>query len=497
MEPKRPSYETLQKMIAKLENELADRRDIERELAHLASYSEMAPSPIVEADIHGQIHYINPAALQEFPELEAAGFEHPVLKDLLPILQTLQRDGKSLVTRPIKINEKIYDQQISILDDGPRVRLYFRDITELKRLDQLKTDFVNMVSHELRSPLTTINASIRMLAAEQLGAITSDQKEALKMAQNNIDRLGRLINELLDISKIEAGKLELRCESVDMGQLITEIVRNFEPLARERGLDLRMVIPAEPLELFIDRDKIVQVFTNLIQNALKFTEKGYVVISASLDAQGMRCQVSDSGHGIESKDLPKVFGKFQQFGHAPKGREKGTGLGLSLCKGFVELHGGRIWVESRLGAGTQMIFVLPSLAAESLFNEEVRHLFEDAVSHSQPLTLVSFGIEQWKLLLANNGREMPAILLYRLQAVVKSALGVESVTVIQGRGAVWLALPEIAKAAAQEMARRVRRDAETSLAAAMDMPAAGLEVKIASYPEDANLPEELLQRLAA
>jgi len=486
MEPKRPSYETLEKMIAKLQEELADRTQIERELAHMASFSEMAPNPIVETDTGGKIYYINPAALQEFPELEIQKTDHAAFEGLQPILANLKREGKTLITRPIKLGDKIYEQLICLLDGGPRVRLYFSDITELKRLDQLKTDFVNMVSHELRSPLTTINATIRMVAGELLGAVTPDQKDALHLALSNIERLARLINELLDISKIEAGKLELRCESVNISLLIQELVRNFEPLARERGLELRSAIPAERLELFVDRDKIVQVFTNLIQNALKFTEKGHVEISASIDDQGVRFQVSDTGPGIQPRDLPKVFGKFQQFGHAPQGREKGTGLGLSLCKGFVELHGGRIWIESQVGAGTQFIFILPQIAAESLFKEQVKHLFEEAVSRSQPLTLLSFAVEQWKLSMATDGKEMPSVILHRLQAVVKSATGVESVTVVQGRGAVWLALPEITKTAAEEMVRRVRQDFE-----------ANLQIKVASYPDDGNLPEQLLQCLAA
>jgi len=264
----------------------------------------------------------------------------------------------------LKIGEKIYDQQISLLDGGPRVRLYFRDITELKRLDQLKTDFVNMVSHELRSPLTTIKASVKMIAEEVLGPISQDQKEVLRLALNNIERFGRLINELLDISKIEAGKLELTLETVDMRQLVMDVVSNFEPLARERGLQLRGVIPDHALACHLDRDKIIQVFTNLIQNALKFTQAGFVEVAVSLLPDGLRCQVADSGPGIAAQDIPKVFGKFQQFGQSPQGREKGTGLGLSLCKGFIELHGGRIWVESKVGQGTRMIFELPTKQAQ-------------------------------------------------------------------------------------------------------------------------------------
>jgi len=476
----------LEKLNEKMVADLADRREIERELAHMASFSEMAPNPIIETDTTGKLHYMNPAAAAAFPELQSNWTRHPVFEGIGGALDSLKRDGRTMTTRPVKVGERIYDQQITLLDGGPGIRLYFSDITELKRLDQLKTDFVNMVSHELRSPLTTINASIRMITAGYLGTTTHDQQEALELALNNIERLARLINELLDISKIEAGKLELHCEFSDLNAVVAEVTRNFEPLARERGLELRGRPAGEPVELFMDRDKIVQVFTNLIQNALKFTRQGHVEISIRAEPEGVRCQVSDTGPGIQEKDLPRVFGKFQQFGAAPRGREKGTGLGLSLFKGFVELHGGRIWVESRPGAGSEFIFYLPRLSAEGIFKDQVQRLLQEAVSHGQPLTLVNFSIEQWKLTMAAEDLKGPDIILHRLEAVVKSALGVESVVVAQRQSAVWLALPEMAKTAAQDLAARVQKDFKATL-----------QVKLASYPEDGSLPEQLLQRLNA
>ena len=497
MEAKRPAYETLQKMIEKLETELAERRDIERELAHMASFSEMAPNPIVETDVEEKIHYVNPAALTAFPDLESLGKRHPIFEGLSDVLDALRRDSLQLLTRPIKLGERIYDEQVSLLHGGPRVRLYFSDITELKRLDQLKTDFVNMVSHELRSPLTTIQASIKMTAEKLLGPLNDDQDNALRLALKNIERLARLINDLLDTSKIEAGKLELSCQPGDMKAVIQELVAAFSPLARERGLELRAVVPDHPVELLMDRDKIVQVFTNLIQNAMKFTQEGFVEVSAQVEAGGVRCQVVDSGPGIADSDLPKVFGKFQQFGAAPKGREKGTGLGLALCKGFVESHGGKIHVESQLGQGTRFIFTLPQIDVEAVFREEVHKLFADAVSRGHALTLVSFSMEQWSLTRGGAGAGVQDMVLHRLHAVVQSSLGGQYVTLVQRQGAVWLALPEMAKDSALQLAARVKNDLEKSLANSSGAAHAGFRVTLVSYPEDGSLAEQLLKTLSS
>lgn len=354
-----PNPDKLQKMIDALQADLEDRRSIERELAHMASFSEMAPNPIVETDIHSKVHYINPAAMRVFPTLAAEGKSHAIFHEMGEVLKNLDKDHRTLSTRTLTHNDRIYEQQVSLLDGGPRVRFYFSDITELKRLDQLKSDFVNMVSHELRSPLTTMLASVKMIYDGMLGDLTKHQKEALSLVLKTTQRLARLSNELLDLSKIEAGKMDLQCVSTDLRELIEDVQKNFQPLAYERGLKLKTSIPQDPLVLLIDPDKIVEVFTNLVNNALKFTVQGTVELSAVTTSDGVRCAVSDSGPGIAEKDLPKVFEKFQQL-HAPaSAKEKGTGLGLTLCKGIVELHGGKIWVESQLGHGTSFLFTLP------------------------------------------------------------------------------------------------------------------------------------------
>jgi GGDEF domain-containing protein len=206
----------------------------------------------------------------------------------------------------------------------------------------------------------------------------------------------------------------------------------------------------------------------------------------------VRCEVSDTGPGIRAEDLPKVFGKFQQFGQVPKGREKGTGLGLSLCKGFIELHGGRIGVESEFGQGTRFFFQLPLVKAEDVFADQLRHLFEEAVSHHQPLTLIRMEVAQWTLPASAGEEAETDQVLHRLSAVVRSTLGTESVVVVHRRGGLLLALPEIAKEAARLLADKIGRDFQTSLDPATHR---GIDIKMAAYPDDGTAAEQLLQSL--
>ncbi len=233
----------------------------------------------------------------------------------------------------------------------------------LEKLDQLKSDFVSMVSHELRTPLSITKEGISLVLDEVTGSVNPRQSKILTASRNNIDRLARIINSLLDISKIESGKTELKKKAVDMGGLIRNIVLSFENLAKEKHLEIRADLPkGQSLNLYVDEDRVMQVFTNLIGNSLKFTEKGHINISLVQREDEMEFTVSDTGIGIAAEDLPKIFTKFLQFGRTPGAGEKGTGLGLSIAKGLVELHGGRIWVESEVGKGSKFIFTLPKLS---------------------------------------------------------------------------------------------------------------------------------------
>ncbi len=233
------------------------------------------------------------------------------------------------------------------------------DITERKEVERIKDDFLSTVSHELRTPLSITKEGISLILDQIPGKINKDQNDILKTAKDNINRLAKIINDLLDISKMEAKRLELNRKDVDISELIEKTFKMFKNSAAERGINLKVKKPKESIALLIDEDKIIQVFTNLIGNALKFTEQGKIEIIVNDVGKEVECSVLDTGRGISKEDLPKVFDRFQQFGRTPGPGIKGTGLGLSISKSIVEMHGGSIWVESELGKGTKFTFTLP------------------------------------------------------------------------------------------------------------------------------------------
>lgn len=235
----------------------------------------------------------------------------------------------------------------------------YRDISKHKKLDQLKDDFIGMVSHELRTPLSIVKEGINIVLEGLTGKINESQAKVLSSAKLNIDRLTRIINDLLDISKIEAGKMEMHKEFCDLGRLLKELTLSFGSKMKDRGIKYRLRMPRKGVEACVDKDLIAQVITNLIDNAIKFTKKGSIDISLKDLKCGIRCSVSDTGIGISKDDIPKLFDKFQQFGRAHVPGEKGTGLGLAIAREIVEMHGGNIRVESRLGKGTKITFTLP------------------------------------------------------------------------------------------------------------------------------------------
>ncbi len=230
---------------------------------------------------------------------------------------------------------------------------------ELRKLDSLKSEFVSTVSHELRTPLTVIKGAITQILEGLYGPVSDEQKDKLDMALRGADLLKRIINDLLDIAKLEERKTTLNRQRIDVSQLVREVAASFQNLAQDRGLSLQAAVPPAPVEVEADRDRITQVLTNLIGNALKFTEQGTIQISLAQDKGKVICRVKDTGRGMAKEDLPKVFDKFQQFGKSFSPGQEGTGLGLSICKGIIDLHKGDIWVDSVLDEGTTFTFTLP------------------------------------------------------------------------------------------------------------------------------------------
>ncbi|MBI3291191.1 MAG: HAMP domain-containing protein [Elusimicrobia bacterium] len=232
----------------------------------------------------------------------------------------------------------------------------------LGELDQMKQDFVSKVTHELRSPLTSIRGYLDFLLQRDVGSLGPKQEEYLLIVKNNALRLERFVDNLLDVAKIEAHRMELSRERLDLRQTTREMQILFRPQCEEQGIRLVTEIPEGLPTAWADADRLDEIFTNLLSNAVKFTPAGgQITVRAELKGPHVEVTVQDTGHGIPQEALPKIFDKFEQVRTStPSGhRIKGTGLGLTIVKGLVEAHGGTIWVKSEVGRGTTFHFTLP------------------------------------------------------------------------------------------------------------------------------------------
>ncbi len=286
----------------------------------------------------------------------------------------------AFITKPIetlregaqKIGEGKLDHRIAVSTDDELKELaddFNLMAAKLGELDQMKQDFVSNVTHELRSPMTSIRGYIDLLLQGAAGPINAEQKDYLSVIKNSAVRLGRFIDNLLDVAKIEAHKLKLTPEQLNMADLAHEMEALFKPQLEEKKITFKNKVAKQLAPAFVDKDKIAEVLINLTSNAIKFTpEKGQVEIQATEGGNHLEISVHDTGEGIPPDMVDKLFSKFEQVksnqGMARK--HKGTGLGLAIAKGIVEAHGGKIWIKSPApsGQGTAFFFTIPKLTEE-------------------------------------------------------------------------------------------------------------------------------------
>jgi signal transduction histidine kinase len=241
-------------------------------------------------------------------------------------------------------------------------------IAKLKEIDQLKSDFFSFMSHELRTPLTAILGAANLLRDNLVDGGNETQQKSVRIIMKNTERLTRLINDWLDIAKMEAGKMSFNHQAIEMNQIITEVLLTFTPLAKEKQINLQFTAVSEIPKLHADPDRITQVLANLVSNAIKFTQPaGQITISESirevtefgLPLQFFELRVQDNGVGIPKEHLETIFDKFHSI-HLPKEHKpEGTGLGLAISRLIIESHNGKIWAESEPGKGSTFIFRLP------------------------------------------------------------------------------------------------------------------------------------------
>lgn len=227
-----------------------------------------------------------------------------------------------------------------------------------KDLSKMKDEFVSVVSHELRTPLTNIKLYLSLLKEGEFGTLSKKQKEPLKVLEDESERLNAMINNVLSLSKLEAGKQTLHLQNINLGSLVDSSV--YLEMARKKGVVVENNIP-QNMRVNVDEDLFKQVFTNLFSNALKFTENGgRIIFWARHVKSGIEIIVKDTGAGISKENMPHLFNKFYQAEHFMTRTKGGTGLGLSIVKKIIELHNGKITVISEKGRGTEFIISLPN-----------------------------------------------------------------------------------------------------------------------------------------
>jgi signal transduction histidine kinase len=228
---------------------------------------------------------------------------------------------------------------------------------ELLGIDEMKTSFLTNVSHELRTPLTAIRSFSEILLSYDSDRDT--QQEFIGIINSESERLTRLVNDVLDITKIESGKTHWHIDLVQIDDVLRESARACTSLIEEKELTFALELPAYVPPVWADRDRVIQVVANLLGNAIKFTNKGKITVTARVIDNAMQISVSDTGIGIAPEDHERIFEKFHQVGDTLTDKPKGTGLGLCLCRDMIAHQGGRIWVDSMLGQGSTFTFTLP------------------------------------------------------------------------------------------------------------------------------------------
>jgi PAS domain S-box-containing protein len=359
--------------------------EVNKEKAYIENLVDNAGDAIISTDIEDRILTWNHGAevIFGYSKEETVGQSLAILLpsqlagELDEIRDKVQRTGiiRNLEVRRRRRDGVIIDASLAvspIKDKNDNVVSFLhlaRDITEkkryeqrLKELDQMKSAFVSNVSHELRTPLTAIKASADNMLDGLLGDLNEKQVGYLTRIKSNTDRLARLINDLLDLSTIEAGKINLRLMNLPLVALVREAAESLRPVATEKLIRLKVVSADSRVIAWADRDKVIQVLMNLIGNALKFTPpRGKVTVAVTKNVTAwVQISVTDSGPGVPMEEVSKVFGRFYQIDQAGKQKTQGTGLGLAISKALVELHGGKIWLESEAGRGSTFCFTLPA-----------------------------------------------------------------------------------------------------------------------------------------
>jgi two-component system, NtrC family, sensor histidine kinase KinB len=289
---------------------------------------------------------------------EALRSQRPVAGEGAASVLPLAVDGSErafrLRTTPMRDSEKHLLGAVTLLED----------ITHLREIDRLKSEFIATASHELRTPLTSVQMGVYLLLEGAVGELTEKQQEVLEACRQDCERLDKLMKDLLDLSRIEAGESQPQLAAVRARGLIATVAEELRPQVKAKKLKLHVEAPVDLPEVLIDRTQVERVISNLVINAIRYTKHGEIKLSAERRDDYLSISVCDTGSGIPSEYLPHIFDRFVQVPGAATG---GAGLGLAISKSIVAAHGGQISIQSTVGRGTTFTFTLPLAATGIIY----------------------------------------------------------------------------------------------------------------------------------
>ncbi|NQW18722.1 MAG: response regulator [Chloroflexi bacterium] len=278
----------------------------------------------------------------------------------------------------------LYDQALMWAQDKEHRILLEAEKLELERVSRSKSEFIATVSHELKTPLTSINAFVDILSRNRSGTLDKKQLEQIEIIRRNGQRLDMLINDLLDISRIDSGRLALSLVPFDANHVITDLASSFEPIARGKSQTIEVAVPEIPTWIRADQARISQVVSNLLANASKYSGPERVIqLRVSVVSKTLQIEVVDSGIGIAEEDIANVFGPFFRADNIATRSVSGTGLGLTIAKTIIDLHAGEISVSSKYGSGTKVTITLPGIIDSQVAAEELAALNHPVVPRSR------------------------------------------------------------------------------------------------------------------
>ncbi|MCX7681366.1 MAG: response regulator [Anaerolineae bacterium] len=354
------------------------RRQQEEATKSQAILSSIADGVVVN-DIEGKTILVNPAAgrILDTPVDRLLGRDFRTLfssfggrggEEAISAMEDMLKASESRVHKAFKttleLNGRIVRAHLSpVLTSRSEflgVVTILRDVTKEVEADRAKSEFVSTVSHELRTPMTSIKGYTDLLYAGVVGPLNDEQKRFLSIVRDNVERLTALINDLLDISRVESGRIRFEPKLIQLSDVIAEVVKVMVVSAEAKRQTLTYEVIGRIPEIIGDPDRLNQVVTNLVSNAIRYTPEGGKIEVKIYAVEGaVRVDVRDNGIGIAPDDLGHIFERFYRADHPLVMETTGTGLGLSIVKMFVEMHGGRVWVESKLGEGSTFTFILP------------------------------------------------------------------------------------------------------------------------------------------